>query len=76
MLILCASVALYLVYLVIDFLVIRPWFSALCYLPGPKSDSIIWGNLKSVINARPGMQHEAWEAEFGHVYSYSTMLSV
>src|ERR1700753_2117980 len=54
------------------------WRSALVTrdLPGPKSESLIWGNIKRIFSAEPAVTEEAWEAEFGHAFVYRTLFSV
>jgi hypothetical protein len=56
------------------------WRSALVTrdLPGPKNESLFWGNVQRIFKAGTeiGVTEEAWEAEYGHAFVYRTLFSV
>ncbi|ESK86852.1 cytochrome p450 [Moniliophthora roreri MCA 2997] len=39
-------------------------------LPGPPSDSIVWGNLKQIFKAENSVLHEKWVEEYGPTIRY------
>lgn len=43
----------------------RPLWSPLRALPGPKSSSFVWGNLREVFKSGPSEAHLKWAHEYG-----------
>jgi hypothetical protein len=73
---LIATFSVYVIYVCCDHFFIRPWKSALRNLQGPPNQSFLWGNRKQIMAQNPGVVQEAWEEEYGHVYSFRTPFSV
>ena len=55
---------------------IRPRFSSLRALPGPPSESLIWGNLRQVLRADGATKHEEWIQKYGNTYVYKAFFNV
>ncbi|QRV98590.1 cytochrome P450 family protein [Ceratobasidium sp. AG-Ba] len=49
---------------------LRKLFSPLRHLPGPKNESLMFGNLKRIFAAPNSVVHEAWVEEYGPTYVY------
>ncbi|KZS96610.1 cytochrome P450 [Sistotremastrum niveocremeum HHB9708] len=65
--------ALILVYYILYLLtggLIRPHFSPALNLPGPKSPSYLWGNVKTIRDLLPGQAHHEWYEQYGDVFAY------
>ncbi|KAI0027118.1 cytochrome P450 [Vararia minispora EC-137] len=54
--------------------VIRPYFSPLRTVPGPRPTSWLRGNLREIIKADPSEMHDEWEQEYGPVLKYKVMM--
>jgi len=61
-------IALYGGWKAIDRLWIQPFVSPLRDLPGPKSPSFIWGNLREIFSADPGELHDKWVEQYGTTF--------
>ncbi|KZW00396.1 cytochrome P450 [Exidia glandulosa HHB12029] len=44
------------------------------HLPGPKSESFIWGNLRAIFKADNSVIHEQWVKEYGKTFRYHAFL--
>lgn len=55
---------------------VRPYFSALRALPGPKSSSIFLGNIQDFQKVDEGAWHERMTQEYGHVVAYTELIGV
>jgi hypothetical protein len=55
---------------------IRKLFSPLRHLPGPRNESLIFGNLRRIFAAQNSVVHEAWAEKHGPTYVYRGFLSV
>jgi hypothetical protein len=55
---------------------LHPFFSPLKDVPGPKSNSAMFGHFKEILEADPGVLHEKWAKEFGPVLKYKMILNV
>lgn len=47
---------------------IRPFWSPLRTLPGPKSSSFFWGHLQEIFKSGPSEAHLKWAYEYGPTY--------
>ncbi|KAL7411750.1 putative cytochrome P450 [Mrakia frigida] len=59
--------------LYIWFYIVKPRRSLLLNLPGPPSDSFIFGSLKGIIKEEPGKKHDRWMDEYGSTYRYDVL---
>ncbi|GAA6043615.1 hypothetical protein JCM8097_008290 [Rhodosporidiobolus ruineniae] len=66
----CTALGAY-VYVVVASLV-RPHYSPLRDLPGPKRDHLVWGNLARIFEEEPGVSHKRWMKEFGGAVKYGS----
>ncbi|KAG8809652.1 hypothetical protein FRC17_003351, partial [Serendipita sp. 399] len=64
---LVAATVLYLSYRGVRYLA-SPWFSPLRKLPGPKSQSLLFGNFIEMGDGQAFIKLKHWKAEYGHVY--------
>lgn len=48
--------------------VIRPFWSPLRNLPGPKNRNLIWGHLQEIFKDEPAEAHIRWAYEYGPTY--------
>ncbi|KAI0037005.1 cytochrome P450 [Vararia minispora EC-137] len=55
---------------------IRPYFSPLRIVPGPKSTHWLWGNMREILKADPSEMHDRWEQEYGPVLKYKILMGV
>ncbi|KAG9077261.1 hypothetical protein FRC06_009007, partial [Ceratobasidium sp. 370] len=55
---------------------IRKPFSPLRRLPGPKSESFIWGNLKQVLSSPNLTIYEEWSEIYGSTFAYQGLFSL
>lgn len=53
---------------------VLPTFFILNRFPGPKTDSLIFGNLLRVWNSESDVAHESWHEKYGPVIAYRTFL--
>lgn len=53
-----------------------PYFSPLRDLPGPKSESFIWGNLGEMQTEEYIKKHEEWVETYGKVIKYKGFFNV
>ncbi|GAA5974169.1 hypothetical protein JCM21900_003387 [Sporobolomyces salmonicolor] len=58
--------ALYLAY----WIFVAPRYSSIRDVPGPKRDSLLWGNMARIFADPPGETHKAWMDEFGGAARY------
>ncbi|CEQ41993.1 SPOSA6832_03754 [Sporobolomyces salmonicolor] len=58
--------ALYLAY----WIFVAPRYSSIRDVPGPKRDSLLWGNMARIFADPPGKTHKAWMDEFGGAARY------
>lgn len=69
-----------LAYVTLTFLYIvfvKPRFSALRVLRGPKPRSVFWGHVMDLATSDdPGSLHEEWTREYGHVYAFRFLFNV
>ncbi|KDQ54074.1 hypothetical protein JAAARDRAFT_38679 [Jaapia argillacea MUCL 33604] len=70
-----ASVLAYNLYRLVK-LVLRPVFSPLRRLQGPRSDSWFYGNFKQIFTTENSTLHEEWVAEYGHTLKYKGMFNL
>ncbi|GAA5882286.1 hypothetical protein JCM1840_005437 [Sporobolomyces johnsonii] len=52
---------------------VSPRYSSIRDVPGPKRDSILWGNMARIFADPPGKTHKAWMDEFGGAARYGGM---
>ena len=71
----CGAGALYLLGQGLYYLY-KIYTSPLLQLPGPPSDSLIFGNFKAIVKADNSVLQEKWLAEYGDVISYAGMFGV
>jgi hypothetical protein len=50
--------------------------SPLRHLPGPPSESILWGNIKSINGAENSVPQEQWVEKYGPIIAYKGILGV
>ncbi|GAA5837435.1 hypothetical protein JCM5353_007110 [Sporobolomyces roseus] len=60
------STALYVAYGIF----IHPHFVSIKNVPGPKRDSLFWGNMQAIFADEPGRSHIRWSEEFGGAVRY------
>lgn len=55
---------------------LHPFFSPLRLVPGPRSQSLLMGNLRAIIDADPCELHAKWAQEYGPVIKYKGFVNV
>ncbi|GJJ14105.1 hypothetical protein Clacol_008362 [Clathrus columnatus] len=55
--------------------VIKPYWSPLRALPGPKSKSLLWGHLQDIFKSGPAEAHLKWTYEYGFTFVYKGFLN-
>ena len=55
---------------------IRPFTSQIRNLPGPRMKSLLWGNMKEIIDEDNSVPQERWVAEYGPTIMYRGFLGV
>ena len=55
---------------------IRPFTSKIRSLPGPPPTSLIWGNMKEIIDEDNSVPQERWVEQYGHTIMYRGFLGV
>lgn len=54
--------------------ILTPRRSLLLNLPGPPSESFLWGSLKAILKAEPGDAHDDLFAKYGPTIQYTAFL--
>lgn len=54
----------------------RIYTSPLLQLPGPPTDSLIFGNFRAIVKVENSVLQEKWLAEYGDVIGYAGMFGV
>lgn len=49
---------------------IKPSFSKLRNIPGPRPTSFLWGNVQRILDEEPGVAHLEWTDKYGGVVKY------
>ncbi|KAG9098415.1 hypothetical protein FS749_003867 [Ceratobasidium sp. UAMH 11750] len=57
------------------YLPVRRLFSPLGRLPGPKRESLIWGNLKQLLSSSNLTIYEQWAETYGPTFAYQGLFS-
>ncbi len=70
------SIAAYGVGKLVNLLLVRPMFWPLRHLPGPKSPSLIFGNMNEIMKGGPGEVHEDWVEKYGNTLTYKAFFNV
>lgn len=53
------------------------WYnSSLRYMPGPPCSNILKGNLPEMRTEEPGVMHERWVEQYGHVFLFKGSVNV
>lgn len=55
---------------------IHPRFVSIKDVPGPKRESMLWGNMQAIFADEPGRSHIRWQEEFGGAVRYHGFLGV
>ncbi|TBU23441.1 cytochrome P450 [Dichomitus squalens] len=55
---------------------IRPFTSKIRNLPGPPSPSLIWGNMKEIMDEDNSVPQERWADQYGHTIMYGGFLGM
>lgn len=50
------------------------YFSPLRHVPGPPTETLLYGNLPSILREPPGLLHTEWSDKYGGVVKYTGML--
>ena len=56
--------------------IVRPFTSQIRNLPGPRMTSLLWGNIKEIIDEDNSVPQERWVAEHGPTIMYRGFLGV
>ncbi|CAH1769041.1 10907_t:CDS:2, partial [Entrophospora sp. SA101] len=51
------------------------YLSPLCKIPGPPSESILFGNLLTILNSNVGKPHLDWKKKYGRILVYHGFLN-
>jgi hypothetical protein len=52
------------------------FFSPLRHIPGPPKESIVYGNMPSIVREPPGFLHTQWSEKYGGVTKYTGVFGV
>ncbi|PIL29246.1 cytochrome P450 [Ganoderma sinense ZZ0214-1] len=56
--------------------VVRPFTSQIRNLPGPRMTSLVWGNMKEILDEDNSVPQERWVAEYGSTIMYRGFLGL